>query len=229
MNNELLQVKGNEIVTTSLIVAETFNKDHRNVIRKIDSLIEQLEDCSKLSSPNLFEKTEYTDTHNECRPMYYMNRDGFTLLAMGFTGKEALEWKLKYIEAFNDMEEIIHAGNIPDKRLEVGRLIIDTPTDKIPVIKELYSEYFSITPEVGSLEYITDLNTGYTTWLNETGITKDYLTTLPTSDIYNDYLKYCRDNRFLSMGKKTFYKTLEFDFGFNKKQKSNGYRYFVSA
>lgn len=38
-------------------------------------------------------------------PMYLMNRDGFTLLAMGFTGKAALEWKLKYIQAFNEMEK----------------------------------------------------------------------------------------------------------------------------
>lgn len=36
--------------------------------------------------------------------MYIMNRDGFSLLAMGFTGKKALEWKLKYINAFNEME-----------------------------------------------------------------------------------------------------------------------------
>lgn len=56
MNNELLQVNGNEIVTTSLIVAETFNKDHKNVIRKIDSLIDQLEDSSILSRSHLFEK-----------------------------------------------------------------------------------------------------------------------------------------------------------------------------
>ncbi len=229
MNNELLQVNGNEIVTTSLIVAETFNKDHKNVIRKIDSLIDQLEDSSILSRPHLFEKTEYDNTQNKPMPMYYMNRDGFTLLAMGFTGKEALEWKLKYIEAFNSMEELIHSNGMIDKRSEIARLIIDTPTDKIPVIKELYSEYFSSTPAIGSLEYLSDLNTGYTTWLNETGVNKEWLTSLPTSNIYNDYLRYCRDNRFLSMGKKTFYKTLEFDFGFDKKQKSDGYRYFISA
>lgn len=229
MNNELLQVNGNEIVTTSLIVAETFNKDHKNVIRKIDSLIDQLEDSSILSRPHLFEKTEYNNTQNKPMLMYYMNRDGFTLLAMGFTGKEALEWKLKYIEAFNSMEKLIHSNGMIDKRSEIARLIIDTPTDKIPVIKELYSEYFSSTPAVGSLEYISDLNTGYTTWLNETGVSKEWLTSLPTSNIYNDYLRYCRDNRFLSMGKKTFYKTLEFDFGFDKKQKSDGYRYFISA
>lgn len=229
MNNELLQVNGNEIVTTSLIVAETFNKDHKNVIRKINSLLDEIDTSSKLSALNFFNKSEYTDDHNERRPMYYMNRDGFTLLAMGFTGKEAFEWKLKYIEAFNSMEKLIHSNGMIDKRSEIARLIIDTPTDKIPVIKELYSEYFSSTPAVGSLEHISDLNTGYTTWLNETGVSKEWLTSLPTSNIYNDYLRYCRDNRFLSMGKKTFYKTLEFDFGFNKKQKSDGYRYFISA
>lgn len=229
MINELLQVKENEIVTTSLIVAETFNKDHKNVIRKIDSLIDQLEDSSILSRPNLFEKTEYNNAQNKSMPMYYINRDGFTLLAMGFTGKEALEWKLKYIEAFNRMEKTIRSGHIQDKRLDVARLIIDTPDSKIPVIKELYPEYFSTTPDVRSLEYASDLNTTYKRWLEETGVTKEWLASFPTFDIYNDYLRYCRDTKCVSMGKKTFYKTLEYDFGFNKRQKSNGYRYFVSA
>src|SRR5690554_5793386 len=51
-------------------------------------------------------------------PMYYMNRDGFTLLAMGFTGKKALEFKLKYIEAFNRMEQQLKELNQPSYMID---------------------------------------------------------------------------------------------------------------
>lgn len=47
-------------------------------------------------------------------PFYLMNRDGFSLLAMGFTGKKALQWKLKYIEAFNEMEETLKQGYLEE-------------------------------------------------------------------------------------------------------------------
>lgn len=53
-----------------------------------------------------FEATEL-DSYGRERRVIYMNRDGFTILAMGFTGKKALQFKLKYIEAFNKMEACI--------------------------------------------------------------------------------------------------------------------------
>lgn len=59
-----------------------------------------------MGTPPMFYKTEYVHEQNgQSYPMYLMNRDGFTLLAMGFNGKAALEWKLKYIAAFNEMEK----------------------------------------------------------------------------------------------------------------------------
>lgn len=58
--------------------------------------------------------------------MYTMNRDGFTLLAMGFTGKEALEWKFKYIEAFNEMESKLNSPEfIMNRALEISRKQIE--------------------------------------------------------------------------------------------------------
>lgn len=230
MKDKLLQVKENEVVTTSRIVAEIFNKDHKSVLRKIESLISQMEDGAILRSPLLFEKSEYINEQNKKQPMYYINRDGFTLLAMSFTGKEALEWKLKYIEAFNRMEETIRSGGlIQDNRLEIARMILEAPDSKVQSIRDLYPEYFSNTPQVGSLEYVSDLNTSYIRWKDDTGVDKDWIGILPTLEIYNNYLRYCNDNRLLSMGKKVFYKTLEIDFGLIKKQKANGYRYFLTA
>ena len=68
---------------------------------------DDLEVNTKSHLSKMFRKTTYKDNSNRNRPMYLMNRDGFSLLVMGFTGKEALEWKLKYIKAFNKMEAII--------------------------------------------------------------------------------------------------------------------------
>lgn len=74
-------------------------------MRDIDELVEGL---PKIGDTPMFHKTTYTHPQNgQEYPMYLMNRDGFTLLAMGFTGKAALEWKLKYIDAFNRMEQEI--------------------------------------------------------------------------------------------------------------------------
>jgi len=229
MNTGLIQVKENETVTTSLLVAEKFEKDHKNVLRKIDSIISDISTGSKLSALEMFEKSEYKDSKGERRIMYYINRDGFSLLVMGFTGKEALEWKLKYIEAFNAMEKKLHSSAITDNRLEIARLIIQAPESRVSAIRELYPEYFSVRPEVCSLEYMSDLNTSYTKWIEDYGITKEWIGDFPTGDIYLNYVRYCTENRLIAMGKKLLYHTLERDFNLRRKQRANGHRYFLSA
>lgn len=99
---ELVIMKENKAVTTSLKVAESFGKEHRTVIRNIKNLTAQ--NCAV---KKIFVKSTYINSRGQEWPMYYMNRDGFSLLVMGFTGKKALEFKLKYIEAFNKMENYI--------------------------------------------------------------------------------------------------------------------------
>lgn len=102
--NELVIMHDKQAVTTSLILAEAFEKEHRNVIRTIEIKIGELNFEQSLK---MFSKGEYTNTQNKQQPMYYLNRDGFTFIAMGFTGRKADEFKLKYIDAFNKMEEQI--------------------------------------------------------------------------------------------------------------------------
>ena len=93
-----------QVVVSSREVAENFGKEHRNVMRDVENIMSQ--GVLKNEQTPMFFKTEYTHEQNgQSYPMYLMNRDGFTLLAMGFTGKAALEWKLKYIAAFNEMEK----------------------------------------------------------------------------------------------------------------------------
>ena len=91
-----------QAMTTSLIVAREFGKAHKDVIRSINELQTSAQNCA-----NLFQKSSYKDSYGRDQFMYLMNRDGFTLLAMGFTGERALEFKLKFLQAFNAMGEML--------------------------------------------------------------------------------------------------------------------------
>lgn len=105
MMNELVIMHDRQAVTTSLILAEAFEKQHKNVIQAIEAKIEPAENSARYKQ--MFYEGIYTDKKGEQRKMYYLNRDGFTFIAMGFTGRKVDEFKLKYIDAFNKMEEQI--------------------------------------------------------------------------------------------------------------------------
>ena len=89
-------------VVSSLDVAETFGKEHKNVLKDIREL-----NCSEEFGRLNFEPTDYVDEHNRKQPMYYITRDGFTLLAMGYTGEKAMRFKEAYIKQFNAMERML--------------------------------------------------------------------------------------------------------------------------
>lgn len=108
---ELINIKDEEAVTTSLRVAEIFGKEHAKVLRKIEQILTEAKNGASDSTQNCvqcFKKSKYRDQSGKQNTMYYMNRDGFTFLVMGFTGKKANDWKWKYIEAFNQMESYIN-------------------------------------------------------------------------------------------------------------------------
>lgn len=112
--NELVIMHDQQAVTTSLILAEAFNKQHKNVIQAIEAKIEPAENSARYK--RMFYEGIYTDKKGEQRKMYYLNRDGFTFIAMGFTGRKADEFKLKYIDAFNRMEERIKQTYVIQKQ-----------------------------------------------------------------------------------------------------------------
>lgn len=105
--NELITVVDGKAVVTSKQVADHFGKQHRNVLVDIKSLLSDSGEFGELN----FLLTTYISSQNKELPCYEMTRDGFTLLAMGYTGKDALLWKVKYIEAFNAMERELLSGN----------------------------------------------------------------------------------------------------------------------
>lgn len=102
---EIMKIENEDVVTvTSLDVAETFGKEHYHVMEDIRAI------QSKISTPEfsgLFYEDFYTALNGKKNPMYYMNRDGFTLLVMGFTGEKAMKFKLGYINQFNAMEKAL--------------------------------------------------------------------------------------------------------------------------
>lgn len=96
---ELVNVVDKKVVTTSLKVAEMFEKEHKHVMRSIRDLIDDGIDKSN------FGLISQKDSMNREQYVYILDRKGFTLLAMGFTGKEALKFKVAYIDAFDAMEK----------------------------------------------------------------------------------------------------------------------------
>ena len=120
--NELVYLKNDEAVCDSLQVAEKFGKRHDKLIAEIRRMYGEL--IGKRGVQNGGAKFFFESTYEnrgKRYPMFLMTRDGFSLLVMGFTGKEALEWKLQYIRAFNQMENLsvrnlLKCGLKPEKR-----------------------------------------------------------------------------------------------------------------
>lgn len=123
MKNIHIEMYNDQMTVSSREIAKNFEKEHYNVIRDIETLIEQMKNTNlnfefgtknnqlKIegvkNNPEIsqyFIETTYKDAKGETRKEYKLTRDGFSLLVMGFTGQKALKWKLDYIEAFNEME-----------------------------------------------------------------------------------------------------------------------------
>lgn len=125
MNDIILSTQNGEPVASSRQIAESFGKEHKTVLRSIEELAAQ--NCAAKS---MFYETTF-ENRGKQYPMYLMNRDGFSLLVMGFTGKAALEWKLKYIHAFNEMEKKLSAPQMPKLSKEMQALfLLDDRTQK---------------------------------------------------------------------------------------------------
>lgn len=108
--------ENNQIFCTSLDVAKVFNKRHHNVLRDIENILKDLREIGDpLDLLNFEEIVRISKTTNPKNgklvnrkyPHYNLTRDGFSLLAMGFTGAKALQWKIAFLNAFNQMEKLL--------------------------------------------------------------------------------------------------------------------------
>lgn len=134
---DLVIMHDQQAVTTSLVLAEAFNKNHRDVLEKISSKINSAENSAQYKK--MFAEATYTDKSGKQNKMYYLNRDGFTFIAMGFTGHKADEFKLKYIDAFNQMEKQIKEKTqfrLPTNLNEMSTMFYSVMKDQDKKIEE---------------------------------------------------------------------------------------------
>lgn len=106
--------KEDVMVVTSLDVAATFEKEHKNILKDIRELA-----CSEEFRLLNFEQSEYLNQQSHKQPMYYITRDGFTLLVMGYTGEKAMMFKEAYIRQFNAMEKAL-IGKMKEREKSIG-------------------------------------------------------------------------------------------------------------
>ena len=118
----------------SLYVAEFFEKNHKEVLRDIRNIAAPNSGLSKEFIERNFALSSYKDKQNQKRPCYYLTRDGFTILVMGYTGENTLRFKELYIRRFNEMEELI-------KSLVKARTEFPLLTENIKLLHEKPKPY----------------------------------------------------------------------------------------
>ncbi|GIN38405.1 Rha family transcriptional regulator [Heyndrickxia oleronia] len=121
--NPLVFVEDGQAMTNSLNVAEVFGKEHKNVLKDIREL-----GCSEEFGRLNFKQSTYVNLQNKNMPMFFMSKKGFTLLVMGYTGKEAMKFKEEYIDQFEKMEEELRkprALTDKEQRVELLKLTLE--------------------------------------------------------------------------------------------------------
>jgi anti-repressor protein len=158
--NDLVIMKNKQAVTSSLQVAEVFEKNHRDVLEAIRTKMHSAEFSAQYQK--MFVEGSYKDKSGKSNPMYYMNRDGFAFIVMGFTGHKADNFKPQYIKAFNEMEDQVKF-QVPSTLPEALRLAADQ-AEKISVLqpKADYTDKMLANPGLETTSVIAK-NYGYST------------------------------------------------------------------
>lgn len=118
----------------SLFVAELFEKNHKEVLRDIRKITDPLSGLSEEFRQRNFAPSSYRNQQNKKQPCYYLTRDGFTMLVMGYTGQKAMQFKELYIKRFNEMESMI-------KSLVMARQEFPLLTNNIKLLHESPKPY----------------------------------------------------------------------------------------
>lgn len=139
MENKLINIENNNgvMVVSSREVAKNFNKEHNKILRSIEGYQKRNSSQNWLQ---YFIPNKYKDLSGKTNKEYLLTRDGFSFLVMGFTGRKADEWKLKYIEAFNKMEDVIKNNSqyrIPKNPMEALSLMFEVEKENALKIDKL--------------------------------------------------------------------------------------------
>lgn len=140
-----VRVENEQMLTDSRNVADVFGKQHKHVLDSIRNLEKDV--------PNfglMFFEGVMPDSYGREQKTYFMNRDGFTLLAMGFTGSDAMKWKLKYIDAFNTLEK---AWNTPEQVMARALRLADQ------TIASLNQKVLEMKPKADFFDAVADSKT----------------------------------------------------------------------
>lgn len=116
-----------QVSTTSVLVAEKFEKNHRDVLRSIEQLA-----CSQSFRERNFALSSYKSKQNKEMPMYIISRDGFTMLVMSFTGAKAAQFREEFIDEFNRMEAVLRLGQPPVLLATYSERVLSEPTKDCP-------------------------------------------------------------------------------------------------
>lgn len=205
--SELVCLKNDQALADSVTVSEMFGKEHSKVMRSIDNLVKTL--AKNGERHQMFFLTQRKAADGQNHRIYFMNRDGFSLLVMGFTGKKALEWKLKYIDAFNAMEKIVAERRTTAwiETRKQGMLVRKDETDVIQKLVEYAKEqgsghadmlYVTYTKLANKMAGITKRNEATTAQLNDLStmerlIAKVVLDGMAAGLHYKEIYKNCKE------------------------------------
>ncbi len=147
---QLVLVYHDKITTTSMKVAEAFDKEHKNVLRDIETL-----ECSEEFSRLNFELSKRT-VRGKDYPFYFITRDGFSFLAMGYTGARAAQFKEEFIKAFNRMEHALFKATTPSLVPTYSKRILslaakNCPSNRWCIFDQANEIMLLIEKEVGSV------------------------------------------------------------------------------
>lgn len=143
---QLVELQNGVATTTSLQVANTFEKRHKHILRDIKNQIE------KIGSPDLVREMFQEDTYEiggREYPMYRMNKDGFTLLVMSYTDDKSMQFKLRYIQAFNEMQKQLDQQSLPMTTDEKIAVIAQGNVDLRVEVDEVKESLSKLTDEFG--------------------------------------------------------------------------------
>ncbi|WP_165207233.1 Rha family transcriptional regulator [Weissella sagaensis] len=144
---QLVELQNGVATTTSLQVANAFDKKHKNVLQDIDNLM-----AENSAVKNMFTKTTYSTERGREYRQVIMNKNGFTLLVMGYTGKAATDFKVRYIRAFDEMEEALKNQpvlRLPKNNAEMMQVIQATNDEQNQRIDQVETTVYELKDRFG--------------------------------------------------------------------------------